>query len=81
MKKHFYLLKRIMFYDSYEQDDPLNQPNPKDKDTENPDTIKKRKSGRPKNNVWNLADLTDHLAYNCHKTLFFLVNRNAFLLK
>ena len=42
-----------MSYDSYEQDDPLNQPNPEDKDTENPDTIKKRKPGRPKNNVWN----------------------------
>ena len=53
MKKHFYLLKRIMSYDSYEQDDPLNQPNPEDRDTENPDTIKKRKPERPKNNVWN----------------------------
>ena len=42
-----------MSYDSYKQDDPLNQPNPEDKDTENPDTIKKRKPGRPKNNVWN----------------------------
>ena len=44
-KKKFYLSEKAFLFTKknnvYEQDDPLNQPNPEDKDTENPDIIKK----------------------------------------